>query len=47
MVCAILALIALILTPIMNIWMSRKYLAVIKEKGNADSSAYKEVFEEY
>ena len=47
MVCAILASIALILTPIVNIRMSRKYLAEIKEKGNADSSKYKTLYEEY
>ena len=47
MICAILAVIALVLTPILNIWMSKKYLAVIKEKGDAESSAYKGLFEEY
>ena len=44
---AVLGLVALVLSPLIYYRMSKKYLAVIKEKGSAEASEHKTLFEDY
>ena len=44
---AVLCLIALALSPLIYAKMTKKYLALIKEKGSAEASDHRTLFEDY